>query len=269
MAFKHRYADGWYKNAAGLYVQSEPIDASLVAAASTGDVVTRKSDGTLYLAAPSGGSGGSGALTPDTPPDTPSAMDDEFDTGTAIDTGLWTARNVGSMTNSVERGALSLAIASGNAAVQQRGYEQTLPVASSWTFETKVTVDGDAGTSAEAGLWLVESGTGKILSLHVGYSGGNLIWTSRWNSVSSFGATINTVTPDPSPIRYWWYLRLVLSGSSYLCQYSRLGRKFTTLSTVALTTPFTTAADRIGVKAYNDSGSNNPIAVFEHFRRIA
>lgn len=57
MAFKHRYADGWYKNAAGLYVQSEPISAALVAAASVGDAVTVAADGSLELTTPSGGAG--------------------------------------------------------------------------------------------------------------------------------------------------------------------------------------------------------------------
>lgn len=51
----------YVKNAAGVYVKAEPIDASLVASASTDQVVAKKSDGTLYLKTVSGG--GSGALT--------------------------------------------------------------------------------------------------------------------------------------------------------------------------------------------------------------
>jgi hypothetical protein len=279
MAFKHRYADGWYKNAAGLYVQMEPISAALVAAASVGDAVTVAADGTLECTTISGGGGGSSApLTPDTLPSSADAMDDEFDSGSTINTSLWTAVNATNLTDSIVQGALVLSIAGANAAVQQRGYVQTLPVAASWTFETKVMADGDVDTSSfEAGLWLRESGTGKLLSLHVGYSGGPLIWTSRWTAPGTFGATINTFDPTASPanaglspIRRAWYLRVSLSGSNYLCQYSPNGWVWTTLSTVALTTPFTTAADQVGIKCYNDAaGNSTPYGVFEHFRRIS
>lgn len=280
MAFKHRYADGWYKNAAGIYVQNEPISAALVAAASVGDAVTVAADGTLECTTISGGGGGGGSapLTPDTLPSSADAMDDEFDSGSSIDTGKWTAVNATNVTNSVASGALILSIAGANAAAQQRGYVQTLPGGASWTFQTKVMADGDVDTSSfEVGLWLRESGTGKLMNLNLGYSGGPLIWTSRWTAPGTFGATINTFDPTAaptnaglSPIRRAWYLRLALSGSNYLCQYSSNGRVWTTLSTVAKTTPFTTAADQVGIKCYNDAaGNSTPYGVFEHFRRIA
>jgi hypothetical protein len=210
-------------------------------------------------------------LTPDTVPESPAAQDDEFDTGSAIDTGLWTAHNATNLTDSVRRGALLLSIAGANASVNQRGYYQALPAGAAWEFETKVTLLGDVdSTTFEAGLWLIESATGKILSLHVGYSAGVLIWTSRWTNVTTFGATINTVTPVVTPVQNPYYLRIELSGSNYLCKYSKTGHLWTTLSTVAKTTPFTTEADRIGLKLYNDGAWNaDGYGMFEHFRRVA
>jgi hypothetical protein len=224
-------------------------------------------------AAVAAGGGGSGTapLTPDSEPASPNAMDDEFDTGSTIDTGLWTANNATNLTNSVTGGALLLSITGANASVNQRGHYQALPGGASWEFETKVTVLGDADSNSfEAGIWLLESATGKILSLHVGWSAGPLIWTSRWTNVTTFGATINTVTPAVTPVQNPYYLRVELNGANYICKYSKTGHVWTTLSTVALTTPFTTAADRIGVKLYNDAAGNaSAYGMFEHFRRIA
>lgn len=276
MSARHETDELWVKQDSGIWVPLHGITGW--AAAATNDLVAKGTGNTLTMVSPSAGSGSGGALTPDSPPSSADAMDDEFDTGSNIDTSLWTAQNATNLTDSIVSGALLLSIAGANAAVQQRGYVQTLPGGASWTFQTKVMVDGDVDTSSfEAGLWLVESGTGKILSLHLGYSGGPLIWTSRWTDAGTFGATINTVDPTAtptnaglSPIRRAWYLRIALSGSNYLCQYSSNGRVWTTLSTVATTTPFTTAADQVGIKCYNDAaGNSTPYGVFEHFRRIA
>jgi hypothetical protein len=48
MANRGRFDGAWFKNAAGLYVQGEPTDATLMAGATTGDVLTVKSDDTVH-----------------------------------------------------------------------------------------------------------------------------------------------------------------------------------------------------------------------------
>jgi hypothetical protein len=48
MANKARLDGAWFKNAAGVYVQGEPTDATLMASATTGDVLTVKSDDTVH-----------------------------------------------------------------------------------------------------------------------------------------------------------------------------------------------------------------------------
>lgn len=266
MAHKHRFDGAWFKNAAGVYVQGEPISAALVASASTGQVVAKKSDGTLELITASGGGGG--PITPDSTPDTPDAMDDEFDTGSAIDTGLWTGFNTTDLANSVNDGALVLGIST--PAENIRGYLQTLPVASSWRFRLKVTADGVVRTNSSlAGIVLRESGTGKLLVFGSGYSGGDDLLIQRWTNVTTWGATLSTVSPVIGTEGIPYYLDIELSGSNYLCRYSYSGAHFTSHATVALTTPFTTAADEVGVFMYNNSASNNARGVFEFFRRIA
>jgi hypothetical protein len=52
----------WYLNGAGLYVQAEPISAALVAAASTGQAVTKKAGGGLEMTTVSGGGSGATVL---------------------------------------------------------------------------------------------------------------------------------------------------------------------------------------------------------------
>lgn len=63
MSHKLRYDGPWVKNAAGVYVQPEPISAALTASATEDQVVARKADGTLYFITPSGGGGGVSAPT--------------------------------------------------------------------------------------------------------------------------------------------------------------------------------------------------------------
>lgn len=81
MSHKLRYDEQWVKNAAGIYVQAEPISAALVAGAAEGDVVSVAADGTLECTTPSAGSGAALA-SPDDPPASPNTEDDEFDSST-------------------------------------------------------------------------------------------------------------------------------------------------------------------------------------------
>ena len=54
--------EAWFPDGAGNDVQAAPISKALVAAASTDQVVAKKSDGSLYLKTVSGGGGGGGLV---------------------------------------------------------------------------------------------------------------------------------------------------------------------------------------------------------------
>jgi hypothetical protein len=115
-------------------------------------------------------SGGSGNVTPDTHPSSPTIYDDEFEEG-ALDTGgtrsaganPWVWIDQGTVSPVVTQGGLVLVTT--DTASHVRVVAQTVP-AGSWTFTAKVGANLPSTTAAGfqyGGLCLYASGTGKVM----------------------------------------------------------------------------------------------------------
>jgi hypothetical protein len=254
---------------------------------------------------------GSGAVaepfnvTPDTHPAIPTGAglgpNDEFETGTSIDTAgtrytgasAWVALNVGTgstaITNSVASG--SLVLSSGSLQVGAstvKGY--IIPFSGAAIFQCKVSVvQVLAGTVFGAGLLLYESSTGKCATVNFlsASSGINLFvqtFSSPTTSVANLGSiAISTFSPVTALVygtnvdAGWMYLQAAVSATAVAWSYSRSGvpGSFEQINSSPLTSVFTVAPDHAGLSLNPDvfaTGTTNNIApcgVFDWFRRTA
>ena len=125
---------------------------------------------------------------------------------------------------------------------------KAVPAGGSWTAKMKFKpfTAGAANDRHRIGLAVYESATGKIMWVGFNYSEGTRIISAiHTTSLNSFGTTDLAVsyvgrTPD--------YVAITWNGTSYLMKMSFDGGiTYVTLATVAATTAFTTAADKIGI----------------------
>jgi hypothetical protein len=91
------------------------------------------------------------------------------------------------------------------------------------------------------GMWLRESGTGKIITGGFGHQN-NADFVVRWNSITSFNAILKS--GYERPLKVW--LRARLNGSNIEFYRSPDGINWSYFYTVLQTTPFTTAPDQWG-----------------------
>lgn len=235
----------------------------------------------------SGGTGGVPAAqeyTPDRRPSSPNVADDEFDQadGTAVDTAgtrftsatAWVLHNDTGATIEQRRGALIITAPSDADAMDPRGVKQVLP-AGDWEFECSCYFNPDGhATYAAAGMGLLENGTNKALHLVMGWdtpAGAQLVWQVRKMTAATTWSA-NSYTSGNllgREHRIKNYFRIARSGSNLIYKFSENGgHSFASILTVAQTTDFTTAPDRIVLFANARNGTATT-AVFPHFRRIS
>lgn len=170
---------GWYAQAGGggslTVTDGTNTVASVTHIALTGAVVGGTSpNATVSI---SGGGGGGGNVTPDTHPASPTAWDDEFESGSSIDLTKWTLMGAAGGAFDVGQGCLLLAAA---AAAGQISAVQATPTAP-YTFVAKF-----AGSDNQAqGIVLYNSGNNAQITVLAisGTSGQNTIVQN--NSFSS------------------------------------------------------------------------------------
>jgi hypothetical protein len=212
---------------------------------------------------PSGGGGGSGATI----------WDDNFDTGTSIDTTgsrfasaqPWTLLQPGTSSYAVSGGNLILTPQVGSGTYRAA----TMPIASGdWTFETKVVSTVSTGGFAGAYLVLHEEATGKMLHHGIGNDGGFKYQVRRWLNLATWWANYGG-TSATLGVPVW--LDASRSGSTLTFRYSTNGTAWTTLATVAQTDDFTTAPDRVGIAVMQRVafGGGDEVGTFAHFLRTA
>lgn len=186
-------------------------------------------EGSLGPPGPIGPAGSGGAtgvnITPDTHPTSPTAWDDEFETGSVINSGLWTLINNGgatSVTTAVGGGGLQSIVTNGSSNSGIFFY-QAVP-STPWEFTWK---------SYYGNFSIYNNSTYK--GYYWGRNAGNLQLQSETrnptNNTYSFNST--TATAGWSSI-VAVYLKVKNDGTNLTFSYSAGGLYFTVLSTQAL-----------------------------------
>lgn len=241
-------------------------------------------------------------ITPDTHPSIPTGVgvgpNDEFESGTSIDTSgaryagatAWTALNVGTgataITNSVSQGSLLLqggATQVGTATI--KGYTQ--PLASLSTYQTKVqSTNSGSGCVFDAGMVLNESSTGKCVTIDIrNAAGGCTLFVTTWSSPTTAVANSASLALNPSVFSIGGatsynytnsvYLQLIITATQITFAFSVTGvaGTFEPVVSFAITSFFTVGPDKIGLyvnpNTYTITAGFNPAGIFDWFRRTA
>ena len=244
-------------------------------------------------------------VTPDTHPAIPSGVglgpNDEFETGTSIDTAgtrypgatAWAPLNVGTgstaITNSVGSG--SLVISSGSlqtGASTVKGY--ITPFSGAATFQAKVAVvQVLSGVVFGAGLLLYESSTTKCATINfLSFSSVPGVFVQTFSNPTTSVANLGSINLGATPTATyiidgtnlnvgWMYFRVVVTNTTVAWSYSRTGvpGTYEQLASAALTSVFTVAPDHAGVSVNPDTFGGGtaanivPAGVFDWFRRTA
>jgi hypothetical protein len=222
--------------------------------------------------------GGSGNVTPDSHPTSPTAYDDEFE-GTTLNLSLWAWGNQAGSTAVLAQGACTLTPPVNDSNLHT--IEQALPGSGTWAFTTKIfpQIYGQYNT---VGMVLRESSSGKLIRFALVDS----ITTSdfqvdEFNSYSSYNSTlVNGALNDSLRLQttssgaYYsgpFYLQLKYDGTNYYYAISTTGysSQFTQLYSLGQASWFSSAADHIGLFALSQNSSYTPSPAFDWFRKTA
>ncbi len=214
-----------------------------------------------------------GTKNPDNLPVAPTAYDDEFDDNT-LNTSKWTWRNQGTATATIEDGALYLT-APATASMDLKIIEQTLPGDTTWKYRAKVSMPPSSNGNL-AGLSLVESSTGKVVTFLFVYSSGAYQQVANFTNVTTYSSTPATVGPDKTEWggQPWFYFEIERNGSNLYYRFSRAAGFGPNnvgpyqLYTSSLTSFFTTAPDKIGLVAAAQNASAPATIICDWFRKI-
>lgn len=273
-------APAWALLSLGAETLDELMDVDTTGATS-GDVLAF--DGSAWVpSTPSGGggSGGGGDVTPDNPPASPHAMDDEFDDNT-ID-AKWTASSTysqGSIISAAEtQGALVIVI---NAGTNDKAYTQPIS-GSAWKIRAKVrmtdlsSMDG-FGSWNRIGIFAARSAdTKRVSGLYqfstgASFAGADFRRTTGNTYNSDTGVSAQIVTPEMLA-SYGAYLELEYDGTDFFFRVSASGHEgsFCLAYTESATAHLGGAPDLVGIEASPSSGSAvNAAYIFDWFRRIS
>jgi hypothetical protein len=195
--------------------------------------------------------GGSGvplaiSASPDWPPASPSAYDDEF-TGGALDP-KWTA-NVPASSGAPSVIGTLLSIAT--TPINSDHFTTVLQTAPAvpYTATAKVAMTGPNQNFYYGGICLGD-GSGKLIFLYL-QNGGSVIW-SHWNSNTSFNAVTGTLAVDNGGMQY---LRVIDNGTNLIALASRDGQNFATVLSESRTAFLAAGPTLVGL-----AGGNNTVA---------
>lgn len=244
--------------------KTEPVNADLVLIEDSEDSNSKKRVQLGNL--PGGGGGGGGrsyATSPgDKPPDTPNALDDEFE-GATFDTTKWTWRNQGGASAAVSNGRVLLTGTS-QSGVQWRIVEQNAP-STPWTVTAKLVGQIFGANFASAGLVVVDSVSGRLIRWGPSW---DVPWKSmvtRYTSVTawsahSFSSTFGFGHVSPA------YLRIADDGTNLTFWWSGDGLTFTRVYSEGRTAFLTNAADKIGLGVHSEGSPPIPALSCDWFR---
>jgi hypothetical protein len=204
-----------------------------------------------------------GAFNPsDLPPASPDAFDDEF-TGAALDV-KWTWLNQGTSTAAVAGGSLALA-AQADAGAQVRGVYQAT-VGSTWRYRMKMALLSTTyPNNVNAGLFLRESATGKILTFGLLQNSGLTLRADRFTNATTFSSNPLALA---LPILQA-YLEVELTSTDVILRFSPTGHTYAQTYTESKTTSFTTAPDQMGVFASSFNSNTIVTLLCDWVRKVA
>ncbi len=221
------------------------------------------------------GVGSSGtSVSPDDPPVSPDPADDEFDTGSSIDTSgarrggatAWAWNNQGGATASISNGKCTLT-APGSGSANHRQIEQALP-GGTWKYRAKLSVQFKLANFCWVGMHARRSSNGKFTGIFTGIGTAGNAAASNWNSVSSFSSHI--AGPGILPFGYKGYVEIEYDGTDliYRCSADGDPASYFLLTTQAVASFLGAAPDFIGLTADSEN-SADALVICEWFRRIA
>lgn len=222
------------------------------------------------------------AVNADSFPTTADAADDEFETGSSIDTAgtrragatAWTWVNQSTSTGDLKNGSLVLAIP-GSSSDAVRAVVQAQS-GSAWKYRAKVAVKPTTYNSGvyTAGFIVRNSSSNKSINFGKTYASGTLrAEVTRWNSTTSYSAAVATnsdiIGSAPGMLQPW-YLEVELASSTLYFRYSWTGvdTSFIEFTTEALATHISSVTD-VGLFVLNASVSNATSGIFDWFRRLS
>lgn len=217
----------------------------------------------MLSASSAGGGGGGGTL-----------WDDEFNTGSALDTAgtrfasakPWTKQNFGTSTDSVGSDQLTITTQASANLQDPRIATQAVPAGTAWKFRLSCQSLSTNANYNGLGMVLRESGTGKLLCYGlVRDAAVEQLQTRRQTGYTTWAANYNLIATS-SPF-YTDDLEIERSGSSLIFRRYESGAWFTR-QTIAVTDDFTTEPDQIGLWA-NGPTSTSAVAVFNWWRRAS
>lgn len=235
----------------------------------------------LIVCAGTGGGSSDANVTPDTHPASQSVNDDEFETGSSIDTTgarfsgatPWAWRNQGAATAVVhpEQGALVLTTPTA-VGVNLRLVEQAIS-GSTWRIRAKIV--GFKGTNVDfafGGITVANSGSGKTGTWMIQRSSSSVtLQLNRYNSATSQAAGEAGVAPFDTVPRHndTFYLEIEQTATQLIYRYSFYGvdDTFVDYITENLAT-FFTSIDRVGLIVSTGNGSSASLIV-DWFRKVA
>lgn len=225
----------------------------------------------------SAGSAGAN-VTPDTHPTVPSNWDDEFEFGSTLDTSgsrrasavPWSVLGGGGTPTvaTVTNGAFVFGFNSNSTII----YTQSLSgITAPYAFTIKIALApiGAPANFMNAGIFLRNSSTGKLLSWHPLYSSGWEFEAFEWTNY-----TINTgiFTGNPLGLTTWLsgvYLTIAYDGTNIACSASGVGATNTFYTHVTqAASSWVGTPDTVGIMLNNNSAGTFNAAV-DWFRRTA
>lgn len=211
--------------------------------------------------------------SPDVPPTSANALDDEMNAAAgAVNTGLWTWVNQGTTTaNYSGTGYLDVVAPVLASGMSLRMLEQGLPSAP-YVFTTKFECNAIIEDYHDCGMFLRESGTGKVVILYLDYGVTQVATVSlnvdNYTASTTMGAHLyQSGTSGFGLSITGGYFRISRSGTTLKFQYSSTGLAFITLYSESITSHFTTAPDQVGIYVQNRNATNTVDALFWWFRR--
>lgn len=221
------------------------------------------------------GGGGGGNITPDTHPSSPNAQDDEFETGSSINTSQWTAFNVSTGTTTLANGSLVFLPAL-TASRNFGGYSQ--PVTGSWEYTAQVSTQAPSAalaSGASGGMFVAAGTGGKII--WIGFGSGTALTVQKLNAFNSFNSnpvlvsnSIPAAFIPGASFSNRLYLRISYNGTTLVFSASSTGiaGTFVTVFSEASATFLGTPA-LIGLGFDNEHASAQAILLSDWFRKTA
>jgi hypothetical protein len=181
--------------------------------------------------------------SPDIPPVSANAMDDEFDSVS----GLWTTANFGSCTEAVSNSWLGITAPSNGGAHNLRYKYQAAP-ATPWEFTAKLSLHtAFSANYSFNGLIAIESATSKAATNLIGAAGtaGQVtVFSSMWSNLTTQNGSSIIGTNPGMPIAY---LKIKSDGTTLYFSYSFDGVNFVQYDTRTIASYFTVKPDRVGI----------------------